>query len=536
MPKHPEETGTSKLLVNRCLPLAPHETMSKYIVLNSIKFIADEGVTPSTLQQGRLFLSRRKEKYDGKYGWMLHFQHKQQEYVFPLDVLLTGRISPHNLYPCKQGEVWEWKAGFLSTDRDCKTVEEAKKLLVARLNDLDVFGYYDVLTPLTPAVKKGFSWSFFRNGKQNVPKIVLSKTVNREQIKEKFRVILLACEEYKGDAPHIEDGIRFFKLLLDFMPDTSDKGLERMNNLANQVGGSWMRISEPSALGSILKNFDWPILSPGNAEDHEKSFKTLMTKGEILWSKKNFRRRRGHPLVSPVKQEKYHQPTVEDEIFYDVEPDPADIPLPKSPSNERVGGEKNVPATFAKVSEDVKEAFSKAAEAVKEKRKRKPTVVGGKGKEREVLKQEPNTTQSFSMNIGRFWGDLKDNFFSHLDPINREKTIFPIRRQKPLAAVKKIGYNTLYTIFTPFGILYMSANDVVKWAKREKRSYSSLALETLLIPVRTCVGTAHTILAFAKSTLGMVWNQLTPLKWNVGDKTNPEIRNVWDHMREFMPK
>nr|UTQ48844.1 hypothetical protein [Monilinia fructicola fusarivirus 1] len=497
--------------------------MSKYIVLDSIKYIADEGVTPSALQQGRLFLSRRKEKYEGKYGWMLHFQHKNQECVFPMDVLLTGRISPHNLYPCKAGEVWEWKEGFLSADKDCKTAEEAKKLLIARLNDLDVFGYYDVLTPLTPAIKKGFMWNYFKSGKQNVPQIVLSKTLNRDHIREKYQAILVACDGYKGEAPHVEDCVKFFRLLLKYMPHLSDKGLERMNHLANNVGGSWMRIREPSALGSILKSFDWPVLLPGDAQKHEDSFRQMMREQKVLWAKKNFRKKRGNLLETSSFKERA---TEEGDVFYDVESDPANIPLPASPTNERVGGDKNASATFAKVSEDVKEAFSKAAEAVKEKRKKKPATPSREGNSPEE-NMEKNTYK-----IGALWMDMKSKFFNHLDPINREKTLFPVERQTPLGTVKKIGYNSLYTIFTPFGILYMSTNDVVKWAKASKRSYVSITREVMLIPVRTCVGTAHTLLAFAKSTLSMIWNQLTPLKWNIGDRSNPKVKRAWDYISE----
>ncbi|AKJ26310.1 hypothetical protein [Sclerotinia sclerotiorum fusarivirus 1] len=253
--------------------------MSRYII-QDIKEYAAQGMTPKELRRASVFLvldskhPRYKVGNFSAYGWVIECKSQEGNVVVvPVTQIFAGILSDFKLYKdvCKPGDVWEWKDDYVSKDSFIPTKRKLLEILEAKFTNDGVWGYYDIITPITPALRESgrfFNWDLSWT-KPGPPKIPVIRSQDPKVVDDVYNHMISALSKISKE-PYINDTILMLADLRTFISGATPRGVLTLSTLVNSFLASWQKSGRTTQFSSILTSVYWPSYKPGLVEDRLK--------------------------------------------------------------------------------------------------------------------------------------------------------------------------------------------------------------------------------------------------------------------------
>ncbi|APA05126.1 hypothetical protein [Nigrospora oryzae fusarivirus 1] len=238
----------------------------KVKVIEELRQIGQAGIKASHIEapETLVALVRNAEQVPasfGKSGVVMFVKYKTREsdyFMVPITELIPGELISRKRFPSSPLTVLDDKVLEKMGERNLETVTRVKSVIVARLSELSVFGYWDLLSPLTPVVRDASSWFFWKKDSP-APQFVTSRTTDKEELSKRGEIILAALKNAKTEDRLKEDAKFIIVWILRKMDSWSEAGLQRVCGFFNQIGGSWQKHHDLRAFDYILKEYGWPV-------------------------------------------------------------------------------------------------------------------------------------------------------------------------------------------------------------------------------------------------------------------------------------
>ncbi|QJT73722.1 hypothetical protein QKS29_gp2 [Botrytis cinerea fusarivirus 7] len=251
--------------------------MSRYII-QDIKEYAAQGMTPKELRNARVFLvlDSRNPKYRvGKfsaYGWVVECKSKTGDVlVVPITQLFVGVLSDYKLYRdvCPEGSVWEWDDKYQGRDSFIPTKRKLLDMIEAKFTNDNVWGYYDIMTPITPtnrASRSFFDWGISAFNRPGPPKIPIIRSKDPRAVDDVYNHMIAALSKISAE-PYIGDTILVLAEMRTFLKDADQRGVLTLSAFVNSFLASWQKMQKTTQFASILTSVYWPSYRPGSVEE-----------------------------------------------------------------------------------------------------------------------------------------------------------------------------------------------------------------------------------------------------------------------------
>lgn len=177
-------------------------------------------------------------------------------YDIPVSLLIPGEVIGFSKYPNKTVSLYDD-----SVKLECfgaETSDKVKHLISLRMSDLNLFGHWDVLTPLTPVALSAVNWTFWK-GKNPAPQIYTTRTENVSELEDRGNKILTSLRSCTGSHPAATDAYAMVQWTNDKLGCFSVWGLQRVCGFYNQLAASWQRTQSLDFLSGLLRAYGWEV-------------------------------------------------------------------------------------------------------------------------------------------------------------------------------------------------------------------------------------------------------------------------------------
>jgi hypothetical protein len=264
------------------------------LIIDDIKGVAAQGVTPKELREARVFLvlKQKASNYTTKtitaYGWVVEAKNKIGDtVVIPISTLFSGTLVDFRYFKelCPKGSIWEWKEGFVGPDKSVSTRAAFLNLVEARMTADNIWGYYDVLTPITPVPNRkwGFDWASLI-GRKGPPIIPILRTSDVRIVERGYDQTLVSLAALK-ELPYIKDTELFLNEMRNMITKTRPEGVFFLSIVLNSFVAPWQKSQQTSQFASILTSYYWPIMSPGTPEERLEIWRGLKEPKRLIKNK-----------------------------------------------------------------------------------------------------------------------------------------------------------------------------------------------------------------------------------------------------------
>lgn len=278
--------------------------MSNTIVFTNPTLFQTYGLTTQILEQGHLRLVPQSKAWvtdDGHtvHGWMLCMKVDEKEFIFALSAGLTGELSDKRLYPgYKDGKVFVWNdRTWKGPDVGLPYLQDAMKMVADRLIKANYFGWYDVITPLTPGVGKtsfGYLREMLGKKRNEPPSFNTGIAETPAALGEKIDTAMVALSKVSEKTPYLKDVMHVLTWLRDHVLDFGPMGFKTADQTVNQLLSSWMKKGDTTAWASILGDRGYPITMVGTPEERSKVFIESLEQNRVaghFWQAKKWKTR-----------------------------------------------------------------------------------------------------------------------------------------------------------------------------------------------------------------------------------------------------
>jgi hypothetical protein len=144
-----------------------------------------------------------------------------------------------------------------------ETIEKLKAVIAQRLDDMRVFGGWDIMSPITPLVERARRWGFWMSEAPS-PQFVATRTDDPAELTMNGRSILLALNNVKVNEPLKDDLFVLVSWIVSKLPSLSKMGRQRASGLFNRICMTWQYRQSLAGQASILMQYGWPLNHKGN--------------------------------------------------------------------------------------------------------------------------------------------------------------------------------------------------------------------------------------------------------------------------------
>ncbi|ALW95412.1 hypothetical protein [Alternaria brassicicola fusarivirus 1] len=205
-------------------------------------------------------------------GWFLEIQ--GSDIVLCVTTLFKGEVTSERWFP--PSPVFKWKKEYQSRDKEVASEEAYKKVIVARMADENLLGYYDMLTPATPLVNRlSASFKWWKTG-GNAPIIPFSPTNSKSEIVGRIAHFETAFAALNNNPPFALDGLLALRVLKDQLPNMKDRGAQNVSRFLTTLVKAWAMSKQPSHFKGPLSKISYPTEKEGLPADRAKIFHNLI--------------------------------------------------------------------------------------------------------------------------------------------------------------------------------------------------------------------------------------------------------------------
>ncbi|BBD71149.1 hypothetical protein [Alternaria alternata fusarivirus 1] len=205
-------------------------------------------------------------------GWFLEVE--GTDIVLCVTTLFKGEVTSERWFP--PSPVFKWKKEYQSRDKEVPTEVAYKNVIVARMADENLLGYYDMLTPATPLVNRlSASFKWWKTG-GNAPIIPFSPTNSKKEIIGRISHFETSFAALVNPPEFALDGLLALRVLKDQLPSMKDRGTQNVSRFLTTLVKAWAMSKQPSHFKGPLSKISYPVEKDGLPADRAKMYHNMI--------------------------------------------------------------------------------------------------------------------------------------------------------------------------------------------------------------------------------------------------------------------
>lgn len=205
-------------------------------------------------------------------GWFIEMA--EGDIVVCVTTLFKGEVTSDKWFP--KGPAFKWDPKYKSKDPQVSSEAIFKNIVVSRMADENLLGYYDMITPVTPLVNRiSGSFKWWVKG-AHAPLIPFSPTNDKKEVLSRMAHFETSFAAVANPPDYALDGLFALRVLKEQLPAMRDRGVQNTSRFLTTLVKAWAMSKNPTHFSGPLSKIGYPTDKTLSVEQRAKQYHNLI--------------------------------------------------------------------------------------------------------------------------------------------------------------------------------------------------------------------------------------------------------------------